>query len=107
MPRPNGYCRLCRQPVLLATTAAGRTQPLNPEPDPAGNVAVHRDATGTWRSRVPSEELPAHPWEHVHMPHQATCTGPAPLPPPRTPAALPQGVASLAEHRRKRRTPRR
>jgi hypothetical protein len=103
MPRPNGQCRTCRQPVLLATTTAGRLQPLNPEPDQAGNVALYRDGAGTWRARVPTDELPALPYEHVHMPHHATCKGPTPLPPPRTPTALPEGVTSLAEHRKRKR----
>lgn len=100
MPRPNGYCRTCRRPILIAVTAAGRMQPLNPDPDPAGNVALYRDASGTWRARVPNAELPALPYERVHMPHAATCKG---APTRAQPAALPAGVVSLAEHRRTRR----
>lgn len=100
MPRPNGRCRACGRDVLVAVTMAGRLQPLDPQPDDTGNVAVYRDATGTWRARVPSEILPAHPWEKIHMPHHATCAPPAK---PDTPL-LPDGVASLAEHRNRKKT---
>lgn len=106
MPRPNGYCRTCRKPVLRAVTQAGRIQDLNPEPDPAGNTAVYRDAPGTWRARRPTTDDPVHPWERIHMPHAATCTGVPPLMPTRhSPAVLPEGVVSLAAHRRKRHKP--
>jgi len=103
VPRPNGRCRRCGAPVLLAVTAAGRLQPLNPQPDPAGNVAVYRNAAGSWRARVPNKALPALPYERIHMPHHATCKPPATVTP--GPAQFPAGVVSLAEHRRKRRTP--
>jgi hypothetical protein len=102
MPRPTGTCWECRKPVLQAVTAAGRTQSLNPDPDPKGNVALYRDATGTWRARVPTPDHPADPWEHIHMPHRATCPG-RPRPEP-VQTALPIGVTSLAEHRRKKKT---
>lgn len=103
VPKPNARCRTCGQPVLVATTAAGRSQPLNPEPDPAGNVALYRDGAGTWRARVPTPDVPAHPWEKTHMPHHATCPGP---PAPKAPTPLPTGVASLAERRKRKKTTR-
>jgi hypothetical protein len=84
MARPNGTCEECGEQVLVAITAAGRRQLLNPEPDPRGNTAVYRAATGGWRSRVPNDDLPLLPWERMHMPHQATCdrslAQPAPTP---------------------------
>lgn len=100
---PNARCRACGQPVLIATTAAGRRQPLDPNPDPSGNTAVYRDAAGTWRARVPTSALPAHPWEKLHTPHPATCSGP---PAPAAAPVLPDGVASLAEHRKRKKATR-
>lgn len=112
MPRPNGTCPDCGQPVLTALTAAGRRQALNPQPDDRGNTAAYRDGTGTWRARVPTPELPILPYEHLHMPHPATCdrhlaqTRGAP-PAGRTGTAQNRtNVTSLTSYRRHRRTPR-
>lgn len=112
MPRPNGTCPDCGQPVLTAITAAGRRQHLNPDPDPRGNTAAYRDGVGTWRARVPNTDLPLLPYEHLHMPHPATCdrhlaaartpTASRTNPPPR-PAGT---VTNLARYRSHRRTPR-
>ncbi|MFC7909023.1 hypothetical protein [Streptomyces nigra] len=89
-------CRDCRQPVLWTTTEAGKKLAVDPDPNPAGNTAVWRDGTGAIRSRRPSDELPLCGWERLHMPHVATCRT-------RTQQlALPAGVTSLAEHRRKK-----
>ncbi|NUS83005.1 MAG: hypothetical protein HOY75_09675 [Streptomyces sp.] len=94
-------CRDCRRPVLWTTTEAGKRLAVDPTPDDTGNTAVWRDGTGAVRSRRPTAELPLTGWERLHMPHVATC-------PTRTeqlalPGTLPPGVASLADHRRKRR----
>ncbi|MFD4788283.1 hypothetical protein ACFWN1_14730 [Streptomyces sp. NPDC058459] len=89
-------CRDCQRPVLWTTTEAGKHLAVDPEPNPEGNTAVHRDGTGAVRSRRPSAELPLCGWERLHMPHVATC-------PQRTQQlALPVGVTSLAAHRQKR-----
>lgn len=116
MPRPNGVCPDCGGEVLIAITAAGRRQLLNPEPDDKGNTAVTRDAVGTYRARVPTAELPAFPWEHIHMPHPATCDRHLARPAP-TPLVRPsvtgkdtlrgwngQVVLSLTDNRRRRKT---
>lgn len=97
---PTRPCQHCAEPIVFAITAAGRRQPLNPDPDPAGNVAVLRDATGTLRARVPSPDLPLMGYERLHMPHAATCTRTR-----RRPAAspsLPAGVVDLATYRTRR-----
>ncbi|MFD3835350.1 hypothetical protein ACFWWC_03710 [Streptomyces sp. NPDC058642] len=94
-------CRDCRRPVLWTTTEAGKRLAVDPEPNPAGNAGVWRDGTGAVRSRRPSEELPLNGWERLHMPHVATC--PARTEQLALPGALPAGVTSLAEHRRKKR----
>lgn len=114
MPRPNGLCPDCGEPVLAAITEAGRRQLLNPEPDQRGNTAVRRDSTGTYRARVPNEELPIWPWERIHMPHPATCdrrlARPAPTPLVQPSIADPakirgwngQVVLSMTDYRRRR-----
>lgn len=81
MPSPHGVttCPSCHQRIRWAITAAGRRQPINPDPDEQGNLAVYTDGTGTLRARVLTKERPA--LEHLEwraMPHVATCMGPAP-----------------------------
>ncbi|MFJ2780239.1 hypothetical protein [Kitasatospora sp. NPDC087315] len=97
-------CPLCQQTVRTTITAAGRRQAVDPEPDDQGNVVARLDHTGTWRSRVPTADLPQALHEKRFMPHAATCTRSG-----RTlsPARLPEGVASLDAHRRRRSTPQR
>ena len=89
-------CHDCRRPILWTITEAGKRLAVDPAPAPAGHTAVWRDGPGRRRSRRPSAELPLTGWERLHMPHVATC-------PARTEQlALPLGVTSLAEHRRKK-----
>jgi hypothetical protein len=95
-----GICNPCGQPVRWSVTAAGKRQALNPQPDPAGNVAAYCDGTGTWRSRVPTAELPAAAHERVFMPHAATCTA---VKRDRAQPQLPTGVVSLTARRRAKR----
>lgn len=104
--RPNHHCPACGKDVLKVITAAGRQQLLNPNADGAGNVAVYRDGAGTLRARVPHEDHPLMPWEHVYMPHQATCKGrQLSIPAPRPVAAVQTqtaSVSSLIDYRRDR-----
>lgn len=115
MARPNGQCPDCGEQVLVAITAAGLRQLLNPEPDERGNTAVRRDGAGAYRARVPTDELPRFPWERIYMPHPATCdrhlARPAPTPLVRPGVADPsalrawngQVVLSMNDYRRRRR----
>ncbi|WP_233534060.1 hypothetical protein [Streptomyces murinus] len=101
MPRLS-ICADCRREVLWTVTDAGKRLAVDPEPTPDGNTAVHRDGTGTRRSRRPSEELPLMGWERLHMPHVATCPGRLRVPAPARPAVLPPGVSDLSAYRRRR-----
>ncbi|MFR9675780.1 hypothetical protein [Streptomyces sp. TR02-1] len=76
-------------------------QLVDPEPTEQGNTVALLDGTGTWRSRVPTKERPADPWEKPVMPHVATCRVRTRRE-RRTPhsSSLPPGVVSLAERRR-------
>jgi hypothetical protein len=96
--RLRALCARCGVEVLWTVTDAGKRMAVNPVPDEAGNTAVYRDGTGTWRSRRPTEELPAMAWERIHMPHVATCKAAAPR---KKPAELPPGVTDLTAYRRK------
>ncbi|MFV2172279.1 hypothetical protein ACFHW2_12155 [Actinomadura sp. LOL_016] len=71
-------CEACGESVIFAITRAGNRQPLNPAPDPDGNVLAYRDGTGTWRARslASTREVPAYGHEKTYMPHFATCEGP-------------------------------
>lgn len=93
----------CGSPIIWAVTEAGRRQALNPEPDPAGNVAAYRTGSGTWQARsLKAGELPAR-HEKRYMPHAAQCADlrasrkpPAQQPPGAAVRALPSGVVSMA-----------
>jgi hypothetical protein len=98
--RLRALCARCGHEVLWTVTEAGKRQAVDPVPDEAGNTAVYRDGTGTWRSRRPTEELPVMAWERMHIPHVATCKANAPK---GKSAELPPGVADLTAYRRKAR----
>lgn len=101
MPR-TAYCHDCHRPVLWTVTDAGKRLAVDPEPNQDGNTVAFRDGHGVFRSRRPTEELPAAAWEKTYMPHVATCPK---KPQPRAttaPAALPPGVADLSAYRRGR-----
>lgn len=72
-------CRSCGAPVVWARTTDGKPMPLNAVPDPAGNVAAHRDPTavsaygGALVARVlKAGEEPA-PWEVRGTSHFSSC----------------------------------
>ncbi|MBC9729905.1 hypothetical protein [Streptomyces sp. TRM68367] len=74
MPRPS-HCTACGAPIRWTITEARKRLAVDVEPHPDGNTAVSRDGRGTWLSRRPTQELPLAPWEKLHKPHVATCTG--------------------------------
>ncbi|WP_030744504.1 hypothetical protein [Streptomyces sp. NRRL F-5135] len=68
-------CSTCRARIRWAlTTANGRRQPVNAEPDALGNLAVSRGPDGRLYVRSLTR---AHPepraGEYRMMPHHATC----------------------------------
>lgn len=93
-------CLACGQQVKWAITAAGKRQPLNFWPDPAGNTAAYQDALGVWRARALREgDEPDRGWtEHRYMPHAATCTA-RPKPYQLTRDKLPGNVLPFRRHR--------
>lgn len=77
-------CRDCGQRIMLVRTPPsekrpkGGWMPLDPEPNPAGNVAID----GTMRAVVVGVGHPLHRGE-LYMPHFATCPARARRPPER------------------------
>ncbi|MFF9269126.1 hypothetical protein EF913_28445 [Streptomyces sp. WAC04189] len=72
-------CDDCLERIRWAITVNGRRQAINADPDPEGNLAVHRDGTGTLKVRVLTKERPT--LEHAEWqakPHIATCRSPRP-----------------------------
>lgn len=66
-------CARCPALIAFAVTESGKSMPVDVDPDVAGNVAVHVDGSGRVRARVVSAELPVQGFEHLHLPHFATC----------------------------------
>lgn len=70
---------LCREPgcgqeIIFGFNVKTKNHiPLNPRPDPAGNMACYTDGTGTFRARVPTAEDRIDGFERLYMPHAATC----------------------------------
>lgn len=76
-------CDGCHDRIRWATTAHGKKQPINAEPDEKGNLAAYVDGIGTLRVRVLTKDrdrLEGTEWQA--MPHAATCR----TPPLRVPA---------------------
>ena len=61
------FCRHCGEPIRWVRTSHGHPMPLDPAPDPDGNVVITLGA-----AIVTSQPLPFAP---RFMPHAATCTG--------------------------------
>lgn len=88
--RPRGRlseCRDCADPIVFALLDTGSRIPLNPLPDPAGNVAA-RAVGGRIYGYVVSASKPLRVDHTAMMPHAATCRS-RPRPQPATPAPLP------------------
>lgn len=102
MPSPRKVtCRRCGRPVIFAIVSNKQGKPrsrmpLDPKPDPGGNVAVMQDVTGTLVGRVLGKSA-ALGYEAVHMPHfpGTTCKLPEPVP-------VPEGVTFIDAWRKAR-----
>jgi hypothetical protein len=109
MPRHLTACNACSEPVVFATVSnkEGRppsSMPLNPNPDPDGNVAAYRDATGRLVGRMVGKGGEHLGYERLMMPHFATCgkrTEPSPAETPSNRGAKQErpGVTSLDQWR--------
>ncbi|WP_069737437.1 hypothetical protein [Streptomyces sp. EN27] len=88
-------CRRCSAPIVWCLTSAnGKRQPVNYEPDETGNVAVMQGADGKLYVRAVTAARPEiRPGEWQAKPHQATC--PARQLPGRSSAPSPRAVQGV------------
>jgi hypothetical protein len=71
MSRP--ICRHCRRRVIWAVTERTRPIPLDPNPNPDGNVALSEPSPGRRLARVLTSGEQPTSVECRYMPHFATC----------------------------------
>lgn len=64
-------CRSCHAPIWWLVTEAGKRMPVNPTPDPSGNLAVKGCGFLGFRVLKADEDLAA--GETRHVSHFATC----------------------------------
>jgi hypothetical protein len=75
-PARRGRCRYCGQPVVWVRTVTGSMMPINPMPDPGGNIIARAAADGGARAAVLNTSMqadPAYAGRERFMPHAATC----------------------------------
>lgn len=80
IPGRRARCSRCKAPIVWARTMlsetgrGGKAMPLDPDPNPAGNVAVRPQRKGELIARVLKKgEDHDHQVEVRAMPHAATC----------------------------------
>lgn len=71
-------CRRCGAKIVWATTAKGKTMPVDFEANPDGNVILITEFSGPPVANVVS--YPMEPGEVRHHSHFATCLRPKPKP---------------------------
>jgi hypothetical protein len=94
----SGWCRACGRRIVYGLTEAANKQPLDVEPNPAGNVVGYLDAAATLRVRTLKLGEQPYGYERRFMPHAATCAAAVPRP-----SELPSNVIDLAQVRARRR----
>lgn len=74
-PRPRlAECRACRLPIRFVKLGNGKALPVNPQPNPAGNVACKTIAGQLHGRVVGPRSRPPMAGEEVYLAHFATCT---------------------------------
>ncbi len=67
-------CRKCSAPILFAEMPSGKRMPVDPVPNPAGNVVLRKSASkGTIFGRVVTAEEPLREGEQLRTSHFQTC----------------------------------
>jgi len=78
-------CRDCADPIVFVSLDTGSRIPVQPRPNPAGNVAA-RPTAGRLYGYVVAAAKPLRPGYELRLPHAAVCRSR----PRREPAATPQ-----------------
>lgn len=71
-------CRRCEAQMLFVRLDTGRSIPVDPIPDPTGNVAARRDGRGLV-GHVVSKDHPVEDGQQLYRPHIAACDPDKPL----------------------------
>lgn len=91
-------CEKCGAEIAFAVTRNGKRQPVDLEPRPDGNLALHVDHLGQLRVRTVTAEHTIETYERPGVAHFATCPGR----PGEQIARTRAGAVSLADARRKK-----
>lgn len=73
-----GKCRRCEAQILFVRLDTGRSIPVEPIPDPTGNVAARRDA-GFLVGHVVAKDHPVEDGQQLYRTHFAACDPDKPL----------------------------
>ena len=66
-PLATGTCRGCSAPILWGRRASGKAQPLDREPNDAGNLVIECGLVAQYQPLIHNDGRPR------YMPHHATC----------------------------------
>lgn len=66
-------CRACHDPIRFVKLATGKALPVNPQPDPRGNVAAHLAGGQLVGFVISRDRLPGARDPFRFVPHYATC----------------------------------
>ena len=66
-------CRTCKAPVRWAATAAGRAIPLDPEPNPDGNLWLDARGVAHNIARLTDDEQAEIAGDPLYIAHFVTC----------------------------------
>lgn len=76
MTARRGRCRYCGQPVVWVRAESGNPMPIDPMPNPRGNIIAVAAGDGGARARVLNTSMqadPAYAGRDRFLPHAATC----------------------------------
>lgn len=73
LPRP-GECRGCHEPIRFVRLDTGKPIPVNPRPNPEGNVAARLSGGRLYGFVISKDKRPGAGDPFRFRPHQATCS---------------------------------
>lgn len=88
LPRP-AECRGCQEPIRFVRLDTGKLIPVNPAPNPAGNVAARLSGGRLYGFVISRDKQPGLGHSLRFTPHYATCEAAGRKPTKQKPAADP------------------